>query len=369
MANQKITHYNLDPIDAEGSRINIIYGERSNGKSYQVKHKKGVLKYLETGKRFILMRRWKEEISTEKIEQYFSDVDVFKITNGMYNCISMFKKQLWLSNYDLEEGKTKRGEKIGYVVALSTEQNYAGASYLDVEDIIFEEFMSRSEYLSQESDKLMNFLSTVDRKRNVVRLWLVGNTISRVCPYLVDWELLKIVKTQKQGTIENVYLPTGTIDERTGLEYKVKLSIEYCKNSGATSFAIGRHKEMLNKGAWQSDPQPHLPKSLKNYKKLMNILFFYQGFKYIGELLMDKETSEIAWFIYPYNGQIKDKQIVFSDRIRISNYWQRNIYDTTFRNDKLNKLLYNTFRESKIFYATDLCGTDFKQVIDFTIKK
>ena len=58
MANQKITHYNLDPIDAEGSRINIIYGERSNGKSYQVKHKKGVLKYLETGKRFILMRRW-----------------------------------------------------------------------------------------------------------------------------------------------------------------------------------------------------------------------------------------------------------------------------------------------------------------------
>ena len=76
MSNQKITRYNLDAIDAKGATINIIYGERANGKSYQVKHKKAVEKYLKTGKRFILMRRWKEEISTEKIERYFADVDV-----------------------------------------------------------------------------------------------------------------------------------------------------------------------------------------------------------------------------------------------------------------------------------------------------
>ena len=28
-----------------------------------------------------------------------------------------------------------------------------------------------------------------------------------------------------------------------------------------------------------------------------------------------------------------------------------------------------TFRENKIFYATDLVGTDFKQCIDFSIRK
>lgn len=48
-----------------------------------------------------------------------------------------------------------------------------GASYLDVEDIIFEEFMSRSTYLSNESNKLMNLYATVDRKRLKTRLWLV----------------------------------------------------------------------------------------------------------------------------------------------------------------------------------------------------
>ena len=142
MSNKKQIHYNLDNIDKIGARFNLIYGERSNGKSYQVKHKKGVEKYLKTGRRFILMRRWKEEITSEKIEQYFQDVDVTKLTNGKYNCITLHRKCLYLSNYDNETGKTKRFDKIGYVVALSTEQNYAGASYLDVDDIIFEEFMN-----------------------------------------------------------------------------------------------------------------------------------------------------------------------------------------------------------------------------------
>ena len=48
-------------------------------------------------------------------------------------------------NKDSEKIMAKEILKIGYVVALSTEQNYAGASYLDVDDIIFEEFMSRCE--------------------------------------------------------------------------------------------------------------------------------------------------------------------------------------------------------------------------------
>jgi hypothetical protein len=363
-----MTHYNLDNIDKIDANINIIYGERSNGKSYQVKHKKAVEKYLKTGKRFILMRRWKEEITSEKIEQYFADVDVMKITDNNYNCISMYKKQLFLSNYNNETGKTVRGEKIGYVVALSTEQNYAGASYLDVEDIIFEEFMSRSVYIAGESDKLMNFRSTVDRKRNIVKLWLVGNSISRVCPYINDWDLHKIITNQKQGTIEVTELPTGDIDIENGKEITLRCAIEFCASTGVSSFAIGKHKDMLNKGSWQSDPQPHLPKSYKDYKMLYRIMFQYQSFKFIGEYLLDKINKDVCWFVYPYNRDINNKTIVFSDVVKTSSYWQRDIYNPNIKNEKIKSLL-QTFRESQIFYSTDLCGTDFKQVIDFTIRK
>ena len=146
MSNKKKTHYNIDNLDSKGCLYNLAFGSRSDGKSYQVKYKKMVGKYLQTGRRFILLRRWNEEVRSEKIEQYFSDVDVAGLTNGQYNCIVMYKKQLYLANYDFENGKTTKGEKIGYVMALNAEQHYAGASYLDVDDIIFEEFIINYRY-------------------------------------------------------------------------------------------------------------------------------------------------------------------------------------------------------------------------------
>ena len=360
MANKKITHYSIDKIDSLNADFNIIFGERSNGKSYACKHKKGVEKYLNTGKRFILMRRWKEEVSTEKIEQYFNDVDVIKLTDGKYNCITMFKKRLYLSNYNVDTGKTTRGDLIGYVVALSTEQNYAGASYLDVEDIIFEEFMVRDHpYLSNEPNKLMNFYCTVDRKRCTTKLWLVGNSISRVCPYIEEWGLRDIFRRQKQGTIE-------TIEQTAQDDDVVKIAIEFCKSTGASSHTIGAHSKMLNDGSWQTDPQPHLPESKNNYEVRYRIGFFFKGFKFIGELL--NKDSESVWFIYPYDKEFNKNLIVISDEIRTNKYYQRDIYNVTIKNPMLHLIL-DTFRESNIFYSSDLCGTDFKQAIDFSIRR
>lgn len=358
---REIKHYNIDKLLTYNADINIIYGERSNGKSYQVKHKKGIIKYLETGKRFILLRRFREEITNEKIEKYFEDVDVEKLTNGKYNCISVYRKQIFLSNFSSETFKITKGEKIGYAMALSTEQNYAGSSFLDVEDIIFEEFMTRSIYLANEPTKLMNLYATVDRKRGATKLWLVGNSISRVCPYIYEWDLHNIISNQKQGTIETKEIQSTDDDV-------VKLAIEYCENTNVSSHTIGFNKDMLNDGSWQSSPQPHLPKSKNFYKVCYRIAFMYQSFKFLGEFLQDKETKEICWFIYPYEKEIDNKTVVFTDKISTSPYYQRNIYDITIKNDNLQKLL-NTFREDKIFYATDLVGTDFKQVIDFSIRR
>lgn len=365
MSNKKKTHYNIDKLDEKGCLFNLAFGARSDGKSYQVKHKKMVKKYVRTGKRFILLRRWNEEIKSEKIEQYFSDVDVTTITQGRYNCIVMFKKQLFFANYDFETTKTTRGEKIGYVMALNSEQHYAGASYLDVEDIIFEEFIARTPYIGGEPDKLVNLWSTVDRKRFATRLWMVGNTISRVCPYINDWGLHKIISNMKQGDIQTTKVPAG--EDEDGNPLYVTLAIEHCKSTG-TNLAIGKHKDMLNTGSWQSDPQPHLPKSLKCYVSRFSFIFMYQEFKFVCSYLQDKEDGLCVYFIKPYDGEIDDKTIVFSDVVKPSPYWQRNIYDTNFPNPVINELFSN-FREGNIFYATDLCGTDFKQVIDFSIRK
>lgn len=386
---KQVIHYNIDKLDKEGSQINWILGERSNGKSYQVKHKKGILRYWNDGvnyhsnykdknkvieevilaknRRFGLIRRLQEEIKPSVAFNYFSDIDVFKITNGMYNTFDIYRERVYLANYDVDTHKTKRGEFIGYLFALSREQNYAGGSFLDITDLIFEEVITRKIYLKNEPSKLLNLYCTVDRKRGTTRLWLPGNTISRVCPYFEEWGIDKLVREMKQGDIKSVWIPTGEVDD-DGVPVEVKMSVEYCKSTGRSSFVIGKHAEMLNTGAWQTEPQPHLPNSIKEYECLFKVGFLYKSFKFIGEYLLDRKNQTLVWFIFPYDKEFKKDLVVFSDVIKTSPYWFRNIYTANIQNKNVKTVL-NNFTESNIFYATDLCGTDFKQVIDFEIKK
>lgn len=369
----KQIHYNIDNISKEKANFNLIYGEKSNGKSYQVKHKKGIIPYLEeqekekiienafnSKERFILLRRWKEDISNLWIEQYFSDVDVEKLTHGKYNCISCYRKVIYLSIYDVELGKVKRYEKIGYAMALSTEQHYSGGSFLDVKRIIFEEFMERGSYIPNEPDKLMTLYSTIDRKRGTTELWMVGNSISRVCPYISAWGLDEIFRTIKQGEIKTKIIHNENND--------VKIAVEYCRASGGKTMAIGNASSMIDKGGWQTHPQPKLPKSRKEYKCLYRFGFQYKNFKFMCEYLIDRKDKHICFFIYPKYNEFKKGTIIFSDVVKIDKHWQRDIYNISIPNEKMKKF-FQTFKENMIFYSSDLCGTDFKQVKDFEIRR
>ena len=215
-------------------------------------------------------------------------------------------------------------------------------------------------YISQESSRLMIMYNTIDRKSGRTKLFMVGNTISRVNPYLVDWNLLPIVRKQKQGDIDVVTFHNETND--------VKVAIEYCKSSGGKQMSIGSASSMIEKGDWQSEPQPHLPKSKKCYNVAFRFVFLFKEFKFLCELLYDKDDAEkLCWFIYPKYTDIKPNTFVISDKINISPFWQRDIYNVNI-NEKI-KRLFQTFRENIIFYSDDLTGTDFKQSIDFEIRR
>ena len=125
---------------------------------------------------------------------------------------------------------------------------------------------------------------------------------------------------------------------------------------------------MINTGAWETKPQPHLPKSFNEYTCLYRFGFQFQNFRFISQLLKDNKIGDIVWFITPYNKEFKDNILVISDVIKSSPMWQRDIYNISINNPRLKELL-QTFKENKIFYATDLTGTDFKQVIDFMIRR
>ena len=151
-------YWTSDRIRKENANIYIVMGGKSIGKSYRIKHEEMIELYLKTKRRFILLRRWKEDITSLWCEQYFADVDIYKLTEGKYNCVVVYRKVLYLATYDAEQQKTIKGEKIGYVMALSTEQHMSSASFLDVDSIVFEEFMERGTFLKNEPDKLRYFI-------------------------------------------------------------------------------------------------------------------------------------------------------------------------------------------------------------------
>lgn len=84
--------------------------------------------------------------------------------------------------------------------------------------------MERGTYIAHEPDRLMIFYSTIDRKRGTTKLYMVGNSISRVCPYINEWGLDDIFRKLKQGEIA-----TKVIENE---ENSVKIAIEFCSASG-----------------------------------------------------------------------------------------------------------------------------------------
>lgn len=220
--------------------------------------------------------------------------------------------------------------------------------------------MERGSYIPNEPYRLMVLYSTIDRKRGTTKLIMVGNSISRVCPYINDWELDRIFRQLKQGEIKTKIIKTENME--------IKIAIEYCMSSGGKAMTIGVASKMVDSGEWQSYPQPKLPKSIKNYRKLFQFGFFYKGFKFLCDYIEDKENYDLCFFIYPYYKDFDENLIVFSDVIKTSEFWQRDIYNISIKNEKLSHF-FREFKENKIFFSDDLCGTDFKQVIDFAIKK
>lgn len=350
-----IKHYDMTNLKSKNANYNIIFGRRNNGKSYQIK-KTVLTDYFENHKRFIYLRRSVNEIKKDVCETYFDDFDIMDWSEGKYNAIVVKGNKFFLANIT-EDFKIKLGDKIGYIWTLVHYQNYKSGSYLDVGNIIFEEFMTNTLYLSNEVTKLDSIYSTVDRNRHVVRMWLVGNAISRICPYIDGWNIRNVFFKLKPGDL--VTTESLTADgETTKL-----IAIERCSNdAGGKSNSF---TDMFDSGDYITTKQPLLPGSYKDYKSNYKFVFCYKGFKFLCEYL-SKDTDTL-FFIRPKYNEIKPKTVVFGDINSTSIYYQKNIYDFRCRNKNLREL-FASMRESNIFFSDNRTGTEFRQLIDFSIR-
>ena len=344
-------YYNISRLLKTDAQYNILLGQRANGKSYQVK--KYCLEHaykhiaVERGK-FVYLRRWREDIKTNNVESYFNDMDIIKITKGEYSLVTAYHGYIYFANIDEKSNKIIKGALIGRFCALNEAERYKSNVFNGYENIIYEEFITNNIYLNNEPDTLQHFVSTVFRERNG-RVFLVGNTISRVCPYFNEWSLENVLK-QKQGDIDvyNFHTANGGM---------VTIAVEYCADSqGENKMFFGRSEKNIVSGIWDSKEMPKLPLPQDCYQKLYEIKVDYNDFHFLLELLFDEMSGDFCVFVYPFTGHR------YVERV-LSNIPNGNP-NTTYclKDNKAENLINRCFLYGKVFYSDNLTGADFETV-------
>ena len=349
MSNKKLNFVKQETLKKLNGDYCIILGERSNGKSYAVKGLCIADAYKNNNK-FIYLRRWILDCKDSYCVNYFADVPVSAITDGEYTCIDVWQKKIYLSNVDEKTNKIKHGKLIGYCHALSESTRYKSQAFPDVTNIIYEEFIAEdARYIHNEPDRLEHYVSTIFRLEKH-KIYLVGNTISRICPYFRDWELLEYIKKQKQGSIVDY-----TTDKTTITVYLTD-SLNY--NSG---MFFGNIAKSITAGEYITQKQPHLEKRIREYNDLYQLVVKHNEFSFLCHLLQDKsESNNIIWYIEPKTTPIKDKTRVVSTEFNPSIYYSRNFKGRTENERQIFTMLRDL---DKVCFSDNLTGTEFKQII------
>lgn len=260
----KESFYRLDSILSHNADYNMIYGERSNGKTTAVLEY-GLDDHIHSGykNQMAIIRRWEEDFKGKNGQQMFENVVhlgwVEEKTKGTFNSIYYYSQRWYLCSYDEFGNKTAQAEEpfaLGF--SISSEEHYKSTSYPQVKTILFDEFITRQYYLPEEFVKFQNLLSTIIRLRTDVKIFMCGNTINKFCPYFAEMGLSGIKKQEK-----------GSIDIYTYGDSDLKVAVEYSdfpskKKASNKYFAFNNPKlEMITHGGWEIDIYPHLPQKYK----------------------------------------------------------------------------------------------------------
>lgn len=351
---EKIKHYSLDRILEKKCLYNIIYGERSNGKTTAVLAH-GLKKYCSSGYReqMAIIRRWDEDFKGKKGEEMFSGIVnlgwVNDYTCGQFNSVYYYSSRWYLCYID-ENGErlATQEQPFAFGFSISSEEHYKSLSFPNITTILFDEFITRKYYLPMEFVAFQNLLSTIIRLRDDVTIFMCGNSINKYCPYFNEMGI-KNIKNQKQGTID-IY----TYGE-TGLSVAVEYSDMPAKQKASNKyFAFDNpHLQMITQGGWEIDVYPHLP---IKYRPCDVVLVFYLVFD--GETLQGNVISIDDFnFIYVH----RKTTPIQEDNERLVYTFEQNVkrnYRTSMLKPygKPDKKIYQLIKEDKMFYQDNEVG-------------
>ena len=345
-------YYTLDRIEKEMCRYNFLIGARSNGKSYSVKSR--VLKLAWDLKLcyFGLIRRDTKDVKQQKITSYFGDMPITEITGGECDHIIAYHGGIYFCRTD-EKGKDIKVLECGKYFCLANHVSYKSQTYPTIQEIVYEEIMINREsaYLPNETMCFSQLLSTIIRDRNNARVWMIGNTVSRVCPYISDFGINDCLK-MKSGDLS--VFTQKTLDNK-----EIKIAVEYCASIGVgkTGLFFGKIAKNIEVGDWECEIVPKLKTPFKECEVVYELTLACGDFAFNLCLLFQEDNNPYI-YIYPCTSRSKDR--VITDKFTMD-HMVTNMLNT---NLKPESLIHELYMLNKVVYSDDLTGADFRNTLN-----
>ena len=350
----KPQYYSLDRILSKHADYNMIIGERSNGKTYAaLLH--GLTEFVESGyvNQFAIIRRYKEDVIGKRASSVFDAIvandEIARLTDGLYTGVNYQSGKWYLSKFDETLNKSLPMEiPFAYAFSLTDVEHDKSIAYPNVTNIIFDEFLTRRQYLVDEFIVFMNVLSTIIRSRDNVTIFMLGNTVNKYCPYFKEMGLKHVAQMQQ-----------GTIDVYEYGNSKLTVAVEYCsatesKKKSDKYFAFDNpNLQMITSGSWELALYPHLSVKYKPQDVLFTYFIEFQGVYLQCEII--QTGNDFFTYVHEKTSPIKnpDEDLIFSlNHSEHSNYRHRLIANTT----KLQAKIAQFYALEKVFFQNNEVG-------------
>lgn len=338
-----------------GTLYIVVYGERSNGKTF------GALlctliRYFLYGDLFAIVRRWDEDFKPKAIGKLFGGLEKLKVieylSGGEWNHVVHKSRMFYLATWDDHGNEVLAPEPFGYGFALTQMEHDKGGNYPpNVTTIIFDEFMTRGMYLPDEMALFSNVLSTVLRDDGEAKIWMLGNTVSWYCPYFREMGMRHI----KEMQIGGIQYYTGTREDCTIIVHWAdglpdgKQTDKY--------FAFDNPKlKMITDGKFETAVYPHLPKGFEEISvNDIAFTFFvdFAGERLRGDVIVRNDVEFIYFKPKTTDFRFPDEELIYSDKYDPRPNWRRRI---TRAATPTEKALLNLIRLEKCYYLDNECG-------------
>lgn len=240
-------YYSLQPVLDKNGDINVIWGQRSNGKTYSTL--KYALKNFKKNKRtFVYVRRWAEDIAVKNMQKLMSPLPIEKIFGAGYT-ISFARGAFVLTNAKGE------ASTIGWAICLNQVAHTKSQTFTNAQVVILDEFLQlKSErQLRDEFDAWEQTLSTILRTTNDAKIFILGNSVSKYSPYFTPYGIDP--NAIKQGEIQEILLPNEEGNP-------TKVVANYCvynSKVGKKTSKYVRGSKMAKTGEWEIEEVANIP--------------------------------------------------------------------------------------------------------------